>query len=114
MSCVARNVTRGLTLEFQSHLTGSRMKFPLFGFCISLLVALAPAHAYAEESGRLAVFFDNDWFDTRDRHYTSGALLAWTTAPARTPRWLEDTAHALPLFAENGEVRATYAIGQSM
>jgi hypothetical protein len=94
------------------------MKFPiagyLIGFCALVITTATGNAASAQDDGTFSLLFDNDWFNNHDRHYTSGLQLAWTTAPDSTPRWLVNTAHALPLFAEDGEVRATYAVTQTM
>jgi hypothetical protein len=87
------------------------MKLISLTLCALLLTS---GVAQAEDVGTLTSLFDNDLFNNRDRHYTNGVALAWTTAASRTPNWLRDTAHALPLFSSDGEVRATYAVGQSM
>ncbi len=90
------------------------MKFPLIGI-LALVIATATSNvACAQDSDTFSLLFDNDWFNNHDRHYTSGLQLSWTPSADSTPRWLVNTAHALPLFADDGEVRATYALGQTM
>lgn len=66
------------------------------------------------EKGALSLLFENDLFYDADRDYTNGVGIAYTTAPADTPQWAIDAAHALPFFTKGGEVRTRYALGQEM
>ena len=76
---------------------------------LSQTAAEAPA-----ERGTLSVLFENDYFFHTDRDYTNGVEFAWTTSPADTPQWSVDLARNLPFFSQEGEVRASYALGQSI
>lgn len=84
------------------------------------LAATLPAMAQAagntpdEARGAFSLLFENDIFDNTDHDYTNGVELGYTTAPNATPRWAVDAARALPIFAQTGEVRTRYAIGQSI
>ncbi len=85
------------------------------GAVVCGLVGLNPALAQAEpERVTFSVFFENDYFYHTDRDYTNGVELAWTTGPDDTPQWSIDAARALPFFPKEGEVRASYALGQNI
>ncbi|HEX4862159.1 MAG TPA: lipid A deacylase LpxR family protein, partial [Rhizomicrobium sp.] len=86
-----------------------------------ILVALAaiglavPAHAEdGTEKGTLSILFENDIFYNSDHDYTNGVLLAYTTAPQDTPDWAVRWARLLPFFAQDGDVRTRYALGQDI
>jgi hypothetical protein len=66
------------------------------------------------ERGTLSALFENDYFFHTDRDYTNGVEFAWTTAPGDTPQWSVDLARELPFFSREGEVRASYALGQNI
>ena len=65
------------------------------------------------EPGAFSVLFENDVFDHSDRDYTNGVQFAYTTGPHETD-WTVNTARFLPFFAQTGEVRTSYAIGQNI
>ncbi|HEY2010889.1 MAG TPA: lipid A deacylase LpxR family protein [Rhizomicrobium sp.] len=66
------------------------------------------------EKGSFSVLFENDIFDNTDHDYTNGVELGYTTAPDDTPHWAVDAARSLPFFAQTGDVRTRYAIGQAI
>ncbi len=80
-----------------------------FGF---LLIATGPAAA--EPAGAFSLIWENDIFFKTDRDYTNGAEIAYTTAPNDNVDSIVGFARALPLFADHGEVRTSYAVGQDM
>ena len=94
------------------------------GSCVAvLLVSLAAAsaaraqaqtNAAPDEKSAFSVLFENDIFDNTDHDYTNGVELGYTTAPQDTPQWAVDWARALPFFAQSGDVRTRYAIGQAI
>ena len=85
---------------------------------LAILSLLAlPAHAQQAKKGEgntFSLLFENDLFFSSDHDYTNGIALAYTTAPDETPGWAGDVARALPFFAQGGEMRSRYAIGQNM
>ena len=67
------------------------------------------------EKGTLSILFENDIFYNSDHDYTNGVLLGYTTAPQDTPDWAVRTSRALlPFFAQEGDVRTRYALGQDI
>jgi lipid A 3-O-deacylase len=66
------------------------------------------------ERGAFTILFENDLFYNSDHDYTNGVQFAYTTAPGDTPRWAVDVARSLPFFAQTGDVRARYALGQDI
>lgn len=76
-------------------------------------VPLAP-RVVKDDKAILSVQVENDVFTGTDRHYTNGFRLAYLSPEDHVPQWLENAARALPLFADEGNVRVSYAIGQSM
>jgi hypothetical protein len=86
--------------------------------CAALLTALAVPGACAAaeepEKGTLTILFENDLFYNSDHDYTNGVLLGYTTAPQDTPEWAVRWARWLPFFAQTGDVRTRYAIGQDI
>ena len=83
----------------------------------ALVAALSIAGARAAsgtEEGTFSILFENDIFDNTDHDYTNGVELAYTTSPRGTPDWAIRTANWLPFFSENTDVRARYAVGQSI
>lgn len=67
-----------------------------------------------DDKAIISVQVENDVFTGTDRHYTNGVRFAYLSAEDDVPQWLEDAARALPLFADEGNVRVSYALGQSM
>jgi len=76
--------------------------------------AQSQTNAPDDERGAFSILFENDIFDNTDHDYTNGVELGYTTAPDDTPRWAVDAARALPFFAQTGDVRTRYAIGQAI
>jgi lipid A 3-O-deacylase len=68
----------------------------------------------ASEKGSFTILFENDVFYNSDHDYTNGVEFAYTTAPNDTPQWTVDAARSLPFFAQTGDVRARYALGQNI
>ncbi len=66
------------------------------------------------DHGTLSLLFENDLFYKTDRDYTNGVELSYTTASQDTPKLFVDLARLLPFFATTGNVRASYALGQSI
>lgn len=66
------------------------------------------------ESGTLSILFENDIFYNTDRDYTNGVQFAWTTSPDDSWDWATKTARLLPFFAQTGEVRTSYSLGQNI
>ncbi len=84
---------------------------------IAALLSFAASPALAAdgtEKGTFSVLFENDIFYNSDHDYTNGVLLAYTTAPQDTPDWAVRTARLLPFFAQDGDVRTRYALGQDI
>ena len=82
---------------------------------MAALCVAAPALAAEEpEKGTLTVLFENDIFYNSDHDYTNGVLIGYTTAPQDTPDWAVRLARTLPFFAQEGEVRTRYALGQDI
>lgn len=83
-----------------------------------LAVLAAPAAladtATAPETGTLSVLFENDIFHNTDRDYTNGVAFAWTTPPENSWDWAVGAARHLPFFAQTGEVRTSYELGQNI
>jgi lipid A 3-O-deacylase len=79
-----------------------------------LACGIAPAFADSPEDGTVSLLFENDLFYKTDRDYSNGVQAAWTSAPEDTPGWAVSTARILPFFEQEGEVRASYALGQNM
>src|ERR1700761_4115522 len=68
----------------------------------------------SSEKGSFSILFENDIFDNTDHDYTNGVELGYTTAPDDTPRWATHLARDLPFFAQTGDVRTRYALGQDI
>src|ERR1700754_2978310 len=76
--------------------------------------AQSRTNAPDDEKGAFSILFENDIFDNTDHDYTNGVELGYTTSPGGTPQWAVDVARALPFFAQTGDVRPRYAIGQAI
>ena len=82
---------------------------------MAVLCTAAPGRAAdAPEKGTLTILFENDLFYNSDHDYTNGVLIGYTTAPQDTPDWAVRWARWLPFFAQEGEVRTRYALGQDI
>jgi len=91
------------------------MNFTAILAASAALCFAAPAHAAdGTEKGTLSVLFENDIFYNSDHDYTNGVLIGYTTAPDNTPDWAVDLARKLPFFAQSGDVRTRYALGQDI
>ncbi|HTT99995.1 MAG TPA: lipid A deacylase LpxR family protein [Rhizomicrobium sp.] len=91
------------------------MKFRAILAATAALWFAAPAHAAdGTEKGTLSILFENDIFDNTDHDYTNGVLIGYTTAPQDTPDWAVRWARWLPFFAQTGDVRTRYALGQDI
>jgi hypothetical protein len=66
------------------------------------------------ETGTLTLILENDLFYNIDRHYTNGVQAVWTTARDGVPDWTKDWAQLVPFFAQDGHLRAVFALGQNM
>lgn len=66
------------------------------------------------ETGTLTLILENDLFYNLDRHYTNGVQAVWTTARDEVPDWTRRWARWVPFFAQDGHVRAVFAMGQNM
>jgi len=87
--------------------------------CLTTGALLRAGHAVADapaepEKGTLSILFENDYFYHTDRDYTNGVQFAWTSGPDDSYDFVTNTARMLPFFAQNGEVRTTYALGQNI
>jgi lipid A 3-O-deacylase len=82
-------------------------------FTLGLMLA-APALAADKPEGAFSIIVENDVFFNSDRDYTNGVQLAYTTEPYENVASIVSFARALPLFADHGEVRTTYALGQNI
>ena len=85
------------------------------------LLAGSPAFALVadeEKAGERSAFsllVENDFFIQKtDRDYTNGIALTWTTPPSNNPDKLFDIARAMHLLPKNGDVRASFEIGQNI
>lgn len=83
---------------------------------LGILVPLvsAPAMAADEKAGALSIIWENDIFYNSDRDYTNGAEIAYATPPNDNVDWIVGVARSLPFFADKGDVRTSYAIGQDI
>ena len=78
------------------------------------LIALTGPAAAGEDSGTFGILFENDIFFDTDREYTNGILFDYAPPAADTPEWAVRAARWLPFFADSGEVRTAYSLGQNM
>jgi hypothetical protein len=85
----------------------------LYG-ALMAITAVPAVRAKDSEFGTLNLVIENDSFAGHDRDYTNGILASWTTGPDQTPSWARAVARWLPFFSEEGTVRASYGLGQSM
>lgn len=80
-----------------------------------LALVLAGAPAEADTSlGTLTLHTDNDFYvSRRDRHYTSGLQVSWTSAADRTPDWMRRLA-LLPGHEPDARVHWALGLGQNI
>jgi lipid A 3-O-deacylase len=96
------------------NLVCSRLMKGALYFAIALSGSAISASADQTENGTLSILFENDIFYNTDRDYTNGVQFAWTSAPDRNFDWITNTARMLPFFAQDGEVRTSYSLGQNI
>ena len=111
------------------HRKAFRTSIGLVPFCtVAAMIAFAPVaqaqsqpqtnpaqtNPASDEKGAFSILFENDLFDNTDHDYTNGVELGYTTSPNGTPQWAVNAARALPFFAQTGDVRTRYAIGQAI
>lgn len=75
-------------------------------------VSLRP-RVIKDDKAIISIQVENDVFTGTDRHYTNGVRFAYMSSE-EVPQWLEDAGRALPLFASDGNLRVSYALGQNM
>ncbi len=66
------------------------------------------------ERGILVLEYENDLFAGEDRYYTSGVRASWITPGSGVPGLLRDVGELIPFFPGQGELKASWSIGQSM
>lgn len=77
-------------------------------------VFAGPDLASSDDAGILSVQIENDlWGNGTDRHYTHGTRLSYLSSE-ETPAWLDKAAAYVPVFSRRGQLRTSYAIGQSI
>lgn len=84
-----------------------------WAFALAVLMAVQ-AEAARKPEGAFSLILENDVFFNSDRDYTNGVQLSYTTAPDGNVDSIVSFARALPLFADHGEVRTSYALGQDI
>lgn len=67
-----------------------------------------------DHEGIFTFSFENDLFNNEDDNYTNGIRFAFISAENNIPGWLENSANAIPFFADEGHKRWTFAAGQSI
>ncbi|WP_404381505.1 lipid A deacylase LpxR family protein [Caenispirillum salinarum] len=67
-----------------------------------------------DNKGIVTFQLENDLFTGTDRHYTNGVRLSYLSAENAVPDWVENAARPLPFFADEGNLRVSYALGQTM
>lgn len=89
--------------------------------CCLALFCCAPARAEfvpepVDGPGAFTLLFENDIFGALgdDHHYTQGLRFSYLTREGRVWNWVEGGAKALPLFPDDGRLRATYSLGQNL
>ncbi|MFO8002911.1 lipid A deacylase LpxR family protein [Thioalkalivibrio sp.] len=101
---------------------------PVPALILSLLFGLAPLQGQATldeildpelpppepERGILVLEYENDLFAGEDRYYTSGVRASWITPRADVPGLLRHVGDLIPFFPGQGDVRASWSIGQNM
>src|SRR2546430_1144088 len=66
------------------------------------------------EHGSFSILVENDVFYKSDRDYTAGEALAYTTSANETPLGLINFGRALPVLFGQGDVLASYQLGQDI
>ena len=72
------------------------------------------AHAGETDAGTFGFVLENDVFYETDRHYTNGVRFSWVSPDDGVPEWVRNGSLQFPFFPAGGEVRASFAFGQSM
>ncbi|WP_018953361.1 lipid A deacylase LpxR family protein [Thioalkalivibrio sulfidiphilus] len=78
------------------------------------LPAWLPEIPETPERGILVLEYENDLFAGEDRYYTSGVRASWITPGSGVPGLLRDVGELIPFFPGQGELKASWSIGQSM
>jgi hypothetical protein len=90
---------------------------------ILLVLLCIPANSRAEfvpgpidDKGAFTFVFENDILGAlgTDRHYTQGMRLSYLSGEERVWGWVKSLAHKVPLYPENGRMRATWSLGQNL
>lgn len=88
---------------------------------LAAFVFAAPAYAQPQpqiqpidDKATWSFSWENDVFSGADANYTNGMRIAYVSPESDVPGWLENTANAIPFFAENGKKRWELAFGQNM
>ena len=76
--------------------------------------ALEPSADTAADDGIFSLQFENDGVtDDVDKYYTHGARFSYLSSK-EAPLWSREAAGYLPFFSQQGKVRISYALGQSI
>jgi len=76
--------------------------------------AQEPSADMAADDGIFSLQFENDGVtDDVDNYYTQGARFSYLSSK-EPPQWSLKAASYLPFFSQEGKVRASYALGQSI
>jgi len=81
---------------------------------ITLPEESVPTRVVEDKRAVYSVSFENDIFAGGDNNYTNGVRFSYYAPESDVPSWLENTANALPFFAEEGHKRWGISVGQSM
>jgi len=92
----------------------------LWSMLLILLIAF-PGNVLAEQDlglpdnqGILSVQIENDmWGNGGDQNYTHGTRISYLSSE-ETPNWLRKAAAFVPVFSRRGQLRTSYAMGQSI
>ncbi|MDB2415045.1 lipid A deacylase LpxR family protein [Rickettsiales bacterium] len=93
------------------------MKRSLLTAIVTISVIL-PQYSFAtkniDNKGTFAISFENDLFAGDDSGYTNGVRISWLSDEEEAPVWMENLANMMPLFANEGRQRYSFAFGQSI
>jgi len=78
------------------------------------LVFAAPAQSDEPQRGTLILEYENDLFGGEDRYYTNGVRLTWISPDDRVPAWIRRGAGIVPFFADQGDLKLSYSLGQNI
>ena len=73
-----------------------------------------PARPYEDPRAIINFQLENDLFAKTDRYYTNGVRFSYLSPETTIPSWIERSASWLPFFAEDGNMRLVYGLGQNM